>query len=86
MLCDILEAKLNTQAYIVGDQYTLADIVWTVFISRLFMLKMDNLILERKALALYWQRMQNRPSFAQAAIWTKMKPKMILKVLLSLFL
>lgn len=83
-LCDMLEGKLSTNDFAASNQYTLADVVWTVFLARLFMIKFDYLIAERKNLQEYWQRMTMRDSFAKANLWTKMKPAFLLKVIIAL--
>lgn len=83
-LCDILEENLIKHEFIAGNNYSLADVVWTVFLARLMMIKFDNLILSRPHLASYWQRMQQRDSFAQANLWTKMRPWFMIKVIFAL--
>lgn len=83
-LCDMLEGKLSKHEFAASNQYSLADVVWTVFIARLFMIKFDRLITERQHLQAYWQRMSKRKSYMEANIWTKMKPMFLLKVMFNL--
>lgn len=83
-LCDMLEGKLNKHEFAASNQYSLADVVWTVFIARLFMIKFDHLINERKHLQAYWQKMTERQSYLAANLWTKMKPAFLLKVVFNL--
>jgi ganglioside-induced differentiation-associated protein 1 len=83
-LCDMLELELSKHQFAATDNYSLADIVWTVFIGRLFMIKFDDLVIQRKNLYAYWQRMSARKSFKAANIWTKMQPKVLIKIMLAL--
>ena len=83
-LCDMLESELDKHQFAATDKYSLADVVWTVFIGRLFMIKFDSLVTERKNLHAYWQRMTARKSFVEANIWTKMQPKLLIKIMLAL--
>lgn len=83
-LCDMLEAELIQHEFAASNSYSLADVVWTVFIARLHMIKFDSLVIERKHLNSYWQRMTMRYSYQKADLWTKMKPKMLIKIMFAL--
>ena len=83
-LCDLLEQQLSTHEYTASDSYSLADVVWTVFLARLHMIGFEKLVYERKNLALYWERVKARKSFTQADIWTKMPQKVILRLMFGL--
>lgn len=71
-ICDWMDKSLESRQFIASDNYSIADVVWTVFMGRLNMIKFDDLIKKRKNLNSYWQRMSNRESFKEANICTKM--------------
>lgn len=83
-LCNMLDTELNNHKFVAGDEYSLADVVWTVFIARLFMIKLDSLIVERKNLYAYWLVMIERKSYVKANLWTKMPFKVIVKLMFAL--
>jgi glutathione S-transferase len=72
-IIDIMENYLsidridNTEnRYLLGDQYTLADIVATAFCARLHFIKGPMLFTPN--VAIYWEQIKQRPSFKQAYI------------------
>ena len=67
---DRLEAQLGESDYLAGDQYTLADVIWTVVLARLDLLKKDDLIgaAGHPRIGAYYARMKARPSFATANV------------------
>jgi glutathione S-transferase len=67
---DALEHQLGERAYVVGDHYTLADVIWTVVLARLDLLKKTDLIGAdgHPHVAAYYERMKARPSFAKAHV------------------
>ena len=69
-LIDELESMLSQREYIAGSTYSLADVIWTVLLARLALLGMASLWenLKRPAVAAYYGRMKNRPSFKTADI------------------
>lgn len=69
---DELDRGLTNQPFAVGSDYTLADVVATVTVARLFMLGHDPCA-NRPALAAYLERMRARPSFERADIWDRFK-------------
>lgn len=83
-LCDNLESELGQHEFAASNRYSLADVVWTVFLARLLMIKFDHLIMERKNLHAYWQRMTARDSYLKANLCTKMPLKFLIKVILAL--
>lgn len=83
-LCDMLEQQLSKQEYAASDNYSLADVVWTVFLARLHMTKFDSLITDRPHLYKYWQSMSNRDSYTKANICTKMPTRLMIRIMLSL--
>lgn len=80
-----LNTQLKDKAFICGNQYTLADVVWTIFLSRLQMVGLSELITGKNELRAYWQRVSSRPSFAAAHIWQIPHPSLLLKLIASLF-
>lgn len=81
---DELEAQLAGSSFIVNDAYTLADVMWTVTISRQLMLGADPLA-GRPNLLAWYHRMKARPSFAQADVWERIKPHKMLPVVYDKF-
>lgn len=63
--------------FLTGASYSLADVVWTVGIARFMMIGLEPLA-GRPALASWYQRMRERPSFAAAGIWEKIEPAALL--------
>ncbi len=49
---------------IVPPRHGIADVVWTVFLSRMGFVALSAEIEKRPSLARYWQSMQAWPSFA----------------------
>lgn len=76
-LLDELEQRLNTEPYVAGQEYSAADVVWTVFLVRLAFLRKHEEISSRPALADYWTRVQSRPSFQAADMWTAITPRRV---------
>ena len=62
--------QLARHDYLAGDDYSLADVIWTVVLSRLELLGYGDWIAEAQApeLADYYSRMQARESFTSAQI------------------
>ena len=81
---DWADQQLETRAFCCGDTYTAADLVWTVTVARQVMLGCDPFE-GRPAMQAWFSRMQARPSYAQADVWTRFKPEVMLPVLLSKF-
>jgi glutathione S-transferase len=68
---DQLEAHLaDRRDVLVPPNYSIADVVWTVFLGRMEFVGMAEEIGRRPALLRYWRAMKARPSFAAADIWT----------------
>jgi len=83
-ICDFLEEALGKHKYAASDNYSLADVVWTVFLARLFMIKFDSMIISRKNLHDYWLRMSSRESYIKADIRTAMPKKLLFRIMLAL--
>jgi len=68
---DRLEEQLNSHqgSWILGDQFTLADVSWLVIFERFKQADCLDLFLgngQRPACHRYWQQLQKRPSYAEA--------------------
>ncbi len=79
---DRLDEQLTQTRFCTGDTYTLADVVWTVTVARQQLLGSDPFP-NRPALQAWFARMQGRPSYKQADVWTRFKPEVMLPVLLN---
>ncbi|MEH6358519.1 MAG: glutathione S-transferase family protein [Pseudomonadales bacterium] len=64
------EKQLNGNTFLVGDMYSLADVIWTVVLSRLDLLGYSDWVdgNDFPLLASYYQRAQGRQSFTLAQI------------------
>ena len=65
---DEMNALLDGQPWLAGDNYSLADTVWTVGVARFMMLKIEPLE-GRPALGDWYERVKARPSFEAANVW-----------------
>lgn len=67
---DDLEKRLTRSDYIVGDSYSLADVIWTVLLARFDLLQKPRLIgaEAHPKVAAYYERMRARPTFASANV------------------
>lgn len=83
-LCNLLEKELSHHEFAASNSYSLADVVWTVFLARLSMIKFDYLITERQNLQNYWLKMKSRNSYLKANLCTNMPLKFLAKVILAL--
>ena len=74
---EIIEERLEQSQFLIGDAYTLADVIWTVVLSRLELLDYSDWISGASfpRTAAYYTEMKNRPSFKSAQIqnqwWAK---------------
>ena len=66
---DALDEVLSAHPFIAGATYSLADVIWTVSLTRLLFLKQDLLIESRPHLLAYYQRMRARPSYEEATLY-----------------
>ena len=81
---DTLDATLDGRAFVVGDSYTLADVIWTVTVARKIMMG-DDPFAHRPHLRAWFDRMRARPSFDRADVWTRFKPHKMLPIALREF-
>jgi tetrachloro-p-hydroquinone reductive dehalogenase len=70
---DALDAVLAQDPYIAGEAYSLADVIWTVSLTRLWFLKQHALLEDRPHLLAYFRRMQARPSYEEATLYPHFK-------------
>ena len=66
---DQLEQRLNGNDFICGPDYSLADCLYTCLLARLSMIDLlKEQIANRPNLAIWWGKVQMRPSFKSAGI------------------
>lgn len=70
---DELEARLDEKGgpWIMGEQFTLADVGWVVIFERIRQANAENVFLDpadRPAVAAYWARLAARPSYRAAIL------------------
>ena len=70
---DALEARLEKSGgpWILGDQYTLADVSWLVIFERMRQADSEGVFFSeanRPLGAAYWQRLRQRPAYAEAIL------------------
>lgn len=63
-----LNAILASKPFIGSETYSIADVIWTVTLARLDMLKLGDLFSSFPLLSAYYERMLARPSFDAARI------------------
>jgi len=69
---DELENNLSESEFTCGSKYTLVDCVATCLLARLNMISLlDAQLQNRPKLTEYWQRVQKRPSYKMAAIFSE---------------
>jgi len=68
MRLDELNGVVKNNAFIAADTYSIADVMWTVTAARMDMLGLHAQLQARPAVAAYYQRVSERPSFAAASI------------------
>lgn len=74
-----VEARLEQGPFLVGETYTLADVVWTVLLARCVFMKLD--AHWGPATRAYYGRMKARPSFHGADVWERPKPAVMLPLI-----
>jgi tetrachloro-p-hydroquinone reductive dehalogenase len=63
-----LDTFLSSEPFIGSKTYSIADVIWTVTLARLDMLKLGDLFSGFPSLSAYYERMVERPSFDLARI------------------
>lgn len=66
-LLDAFGRHVEHRTFIAGDNYSLADAVWTVVLARTIQLELDDQWSE--STRAWYQIMRRRPSFAAADVW-----------------
>ncbi|KAG8378219.1 hypothetical protein BUALT_Bualt08G0115000 [Buddleja alternifolia] len=65
-ILDEADSKLSGTTYLIGEEFTLADVVFVPLLSRLVLLKLEEkYINSRPNLAKYWNMVQKRPSYGK---------------------
>jgi glutathione S-transferase len=85
VLAEVEGQLADGRACLIGDQYTLADVLWTVGLARLHVvggLDRD----QHPHLLAYYQRMRARPSFDAASVWERVQPKQVAGIVLPYLL
>lgn len=77
--------QLQTSSYLAGDEYSLADVVATVFLARIFFINEQNMISQHKELEAYFKKLSARASFKQADIWQQFQTTYPLKLIAKFF-
>jgi len=80
---DALDGVLADRPWIAGQDYSLADIVWTVTVARLKLMGGASPLEGRPALARWYDTVRRRPSFDAADVWERVKPGKLFKMMLS---
>ena len=70
---DALDKTLESQPFIAGSTYSLADVIWTVSLTRMLFLKQHSVIESRPNLNAYYNRMRARPSYEEAMLYPHFK-------------
>ncbi|MDH3581913.1 MAG: glutathione S-transferase family protein [Hyphomicrobiales bacterium] len=81
---DQFDAALRSRRFLAGEEYSLADLVWTVGVARLTMISMKPLA-KRPALERWYAQMKSRPSFRDAGVMERFQPSAVLRVLWAKF-
>ena len=68
---DVAERLLQSEDYMAGKEFTLADIYYIPLIQRLFACGYADVILSRKAVSAWWERCINRPAIQQLLVADK---------------
>ncbi|MBD2731596.1 glutathione S-transferase family protein [Nostoc sp. FACHB-892] len=83
-ILDKIENEVSKSMWLCGDEYSLADVVWTAVLNYLVQLQIDDLAIDknRKALSLYIERLKSRPSF-KIAIKDYLEAKVMQPIILA---
>lgn len=68
------------RAFLAGEDYTLADVVWTIAIARLRTLGMGAEVDARPHLRAWYARVRGRPSFEAAGVMERLDPRVVLRI------
>jgi tetrachloro-p-hydroquinone reductive dehalogenase len=79
-----LETRLDGRCWILGDRYSLADVVWGVLLARLDLIRLGHLW-ERGRLPnveAYYRRFEGRPCFGRAGVVNRHDPRVVVPAVL----
>ena len=83
-----LESQLSgsgtPRPFVVGDRYSLADLMWTVLVARVHLLRRSHLLGPRTQA--WFAAMRERPSYAEAGIVDRMAPHLVARTVAPLVL
>jgi len=74
-LLDAFNEHMADKEWVVGDFYSLADVVWTVLTARMFMMGLGKKVKSRPNVLAYLERVKARPSFAQTPVYDRVDKK-----------
>lgn len=75
---DEFEALVQNRSFLAGNTYSLADVVWSVMVGRMIMLKLEPFT-SRPHVNAWYSRMKARPSFHEAEVWEAFQPASMLR-------
>lgn len=72
-MLDVLDQGLKNKTWLAGDDYSMADVMWTVLLARLDYCGQSHLWAggKRVNVGVYYERVRKRPSFAKAHVVRK---------------
>jgi glutathione S-transferase len=80
-----LDKQMKGNQWIVGDQYTLADIAWTTILSRIDFLGLDKRMWDKRpAVKAYYERLKETPGFEEQVRYYQSKPYLLKGMLKTL--
>lgn len=80
-LFDELDKVLADRPWIAGENYSLADVVWTVTVARLLAMGDTRPLDGRPALSRWFEAARRRPSYDKADVWDHFKPAAIIRIM-----
>ncbi len=80
-LFDELDKVLADRPWIAGENYSLADVVWTVTVARLLAMGDARPLEGRPALSRWFEAARRRPSYDKADVWDHFKPAAIIRIM-----
>ncbi|RYZ39586.1 MAG: glutathione S-transferase family protein [Myxococcaceae bacterium] len=63
---EVINAALAKQAFLAGNDFTLADVTWAPYVDYVFAVGEQAVIGEYKNVMAWWERVSSRPSFKKA--------------------
>ncbi|MCB9641671.1 MAG: glutathione S-transferase family protein [Myxococcales bacterium] len=81
-LFDDFSQHIADRTWVTGDEYSVADVLWTVLVARMHMMGIGHKVTQRPNLAAYLERAKARPSFKQAPVHLKVLKSIALPLIL----